>query len=1016
LPGAATQVGTLTIRSAESLPLNITAQNLRTISAKPLPPGRYSTTRAVYRYDPSQDSRITVQHKAEGVQRALAWVWSCDLVTRHFCDGRTVHLAEYRVEDCGASELRLTMPDSVEWLSADVDGREMPLDRESLSSTQLRLLLPRGVRFPVVRVRYVTYGDPLRSLGSVVATWPRCDQPVFRRSWVAWLPPGFYCVSNAAAPDEDSWGKRLFGTLLRSPKTTPFAPFSPTSWAAGFPTRNDLPPSVERQRAEELLDDLASQYQLLRQATNQESPITWGELLSVWQSQAGNVRAGQPQVWIDQLSLGARDISARSLVSLPGVDARRPAADDRRDVGADVLVSNGLALLLDGNRVLLTEVEDIVDGNVRASLPNLSNVFRLPDGTSSQWLGQQPTDLRWTSLESWIGQPPLPQVCWQLGATDAGGRSGDLLGPGGWTVHRLPTTSSLEHPMATHDRTSVQVFQPQVLKAAAWALLLAATGLTTWLVRRRLTLAWPLVGAAGVAALLSPWLFVPLCQFIFLGTILGSVVACLHAARSGRNIVTSPREELTTTSIVIQALAMIAILALLLGDATATRGAEPVTEADPIYQVISPIDEQNNPTGDYVFVPREFYHALRERSSGSTGSPQQWMIYGASYHAVMHWNAAEQQLSVIELSATYDLEVFQSAAMIRLPMVESQAHLLPDSALLDGRQATVTRMEEEGGLTLEIDSPGRHRVELAFRPQVFRDGDFDRLEMAIPRVADSVLRLELPAEVKTIEFPTALGTTDVEPSTGNWIVQLGPTERLAARWPADVDSGAARETLEVDQLAWLRIQPDSAQLDARLRFSSLTSPISHVEFVADSDLRLLPPPEDSPILMYESAEGPNQIINLDFEPPFQQDLQLDLSFALDKTASVGHIRLPELRSSADRTKRRWLAVSVDPSLVCSTISKGAIPAGPAPADFLAAWGEAESAPSFVVDMTQADRLTGLAVQPREVRATARQQLEIACGPDWADLVLTAEVHPVEGYRLQYEVALPTTVVGMAMLR
>jgi len=1008
LPGASTQIGTLIIRSAESMPLEIVPQNLRTMSADPLSPGRYSMTRAVYRYDPSQDSRATVKFSPDSGQRSSAWVWSCDLATRHYQDGKTVHMAEYRIEG-GASQLTLRMPDAVEWLSATVDGRDVPIGREAIGSTELSLPLPRGVRFPVVQVRYVTHTDPLTWLGSIVAVWPRCDQPVFRRNWVAWLPPGFACVSPAATPEEDSWRQRLFGVLLRPSAQAPFAPFSRDSWTPRMSRSPDGTQSLENQDAEQLLRDLASQYQILRQATGEEASVSWSDLLGQWQSNVDDDRRHQPQVWIDQLSLGDLGIFPQSAVHLPEASDDQPPAEGMDgNLGAEILAAHHLAMLVDANRVLLTAMEGLAEQDAATSLPGLRNVRRLPEGGSNLWLRQQPHELRWIRLESWIDRPPLPQVCWQPGDTRLAHRIDEIFDQSGWTAHRIRTTSSVDDPIATRDWTEIQVYQPQVFQMMGWASLLAATGLTIWLVRRRLTLVWPLIGAAGIAALLSPWLLVPVVQCVFLGAVLGSLLAMMHAARSPRFAVLAEHEELPTTSIVAQALAMLLVLALLLCDSALAQGAEPASEPDQIFQVVCPIDGENQPSGDYVYVPRDFYYALLEKSSGRGGSPQPWMIYDASYHAIMHWNAAEEQLSVVELSATYELEVFQATAVIRLPMLENQAHLLPNRALLDGRPATVSWSEEKGGLALDIDAPGSHRLELAFRPQILRDGTRDRFELAIPRVANSTLRAELPAEVKDFDFPTALGTTEMDHQAGNWIVYLGPTDRLAASWPADVEKGVMPETLEAEQLLWLRVQKDSIQVDARLRFSNLSAPIAQVNLFADPRLRLLPPPDDSPIAWYESTEGPTQTIHLRFEPPDQQELEVNLSFRLDQTASVGRIRLPRLTSSADRTSRRWLAVTVDPALVCEATPE-VDTQGPTPAEFAAAWGPTESLPELVLDTDQPTGPTSLPVRPRGPRATARQRLELACGQESADLVLSADVHLLEGFRLQYEIALPEAV-------
>ncbi|MCL4207150.1 MAG: hypothetical protein KJ000_32110 [Pirellulaceae bacterium] len=1014
LPGAASQIGTVTIRSADPLPLQFTSQNVRPVPAQPLAPGRYNTTRAVYRYDPSQDCRIAVQRAAESVPRSLAWVWSCDLVTRHYRDGTTLHVAEYRVESGGAAELTLTTQTPVEWLSARVDGRDVQLEHNATDSTRLSVPLPRGVRFPTVQVRYVTQGEPLGAIGNIGATWPRCDQRVFRQSWVAWLPPGFECVPGSVSPAADTWQQRLFGDLLRPPEERPFVPLSREGWAAVVRPSKDPAAAAETRRSAKWLQDLWTEYRKLGETASEESLVTWGRVLRVWQASEGGNRNGSPDVWVDQLALGGEGISAQSLVPATPMPPTGVTEDgSATSPGGSLLAAAGLTVLTDGDRLLLTTVRGLFDRSSVEDAAGAPGVSVLAPGESQRLLAQQPAGLRWIRLESWIDRPPLPQACWQHSGIPSLHQAGEIAGDSGWTSQRIPPAVFQAVPADAVRWSRVPVYQPVVLRSLGWAALLASTGLAVWLLRRRLSLAWLLIAGTGAAALLVPLLWAPVVQFLFLGTVLGALIALIRAARAGRGASLPEREQLTTTSLFVQTLAVLALLAGLAGRAGTAQGAEPSANpaptAAPIYQILSPIDPQGEPDGEYVFVPQDFYEALSAPSAQRVGESQQWMIYDASYQATMSWNATEEKLSVLELTATYEMEVFQPGAVVRLPMVESQAHLLPNRALLDGRPATIRWLDDEGGLALDVDAAGRYRVALAFRPHVLRDGDYDRFEVTIPRVGNSRMRIELPAEIRGLTFPTAMGVSEPDLGAGNWLIQLGPTDRLVARWPADVEQSALRESLELDQLMWLSIRPDAVQLDVRLRFSQLVSPIARVALIADHRLRLLPPSDDAPIAWYESTRGPAQIIHLEFKPPHRQDLQIDLSFALEETAAVGNIRLPELTCSADRLSRRWLAVTVAPSLERQTETP-AKDSGPSPADFLAAWGSADSAPQLVIDSASLDPPDRLTVYPREAPTTARQQTEIVCRPNAADLVLQADLLSVAGPRLQYEVNLPPAVI------
>ncbi len=1012
IPGATGQMGTVTVRSAPALPLEFEVQNVRSIPAEPLPAGRSSSTRAVFRYDPSQDCRIAIRHAAQAEPQALAWAWSCDLVTRHYRDGKTLHLAEYQIEAMGASQVTFTAPQPVEWLSARIDGRDVPLDLSEAPTDRLTVPLVRGARFSSLQIRYVTQDRPLHSFGTIAAVWLACDQPVFRRSWVAWLPPGFTCLNERIQPPADRWPHRLMGALLRSSNTRPFVPWAMDGWAALMRPSSDPAWSTERQKGSRWLETLWLHYQRLREETSEQSDLTWGELLRSWETDDEDANQKPTEVWIDQLAWGAEGLSAHSPVQPPTPTRNRSAATGSlAKEGARLLTADHLAMLIDGDRLLLTTTRRLFDRKHVTNLPGLPHVFALPPDDAEALLSQRPDQVRWIPLSTWIEQPPLPQTGWRHVGLPSLYQSGEIAGSSGWTAERIPASALIGESLGLQHRSHRRVYQPLVIQSLGFASLLAALGLTIWMVRRRLPLAWPVVGMAGLAALLAPALWTPVFQCLFVGALLGSLLALGRAARP-EQVVPIRQQEPTTTSLLIRSLVWWAMLIVLASQTIATSGneidASSTTNAGTVYPVLSPIDADGDPQGEYVYVPADFYEGLLREASPSAADARSWMIYDAAYQATMSWNAAEERLSVVELSMTYDLEVFRPGTTVRLPLLESQAHLLPNRALLDGDPATVRWLEDQRGLALDVDQVGRYRVTLALRPHVRRNGDFDHFEVAIPRVGNSRLRIELPPEADQVRFPTALGGAIPALGDGTWQVQLGPTERLVARWPTDVERVGTSETLELDKLMWLRVRPDSVQLDARLRFTKYGSPISRVDLIADHRLRLLPPPDDSPIAWYESTRGATQIIHLEFKPPHQQELELELSFLLDKTASTGRITFPRLSTSADQVTRQWMGFSIDSSLI-GQLQPPIDTEGPTPADFLNAWEPLASAPLMVIDLDARDGPSSLMVQPQPTRIRSQQRTQVVCGPGDVRWTFQADFDVTIGSRLQYEVLLPPAV-------
>src|SRR5690606_9611010 len=130
-----------------------------------------------------------------------------------------------------------------------------------------------------------------------------------------------------------------------------------------------------------------------------------------------------------------------------------------------------------------------------------------------------------------------------------------------------------------------------------------------------------------------------------------------------------------------------------------------------VYQVIVPVDEDGRPWGDYLYVPRPFYDLLRRRAAESASPSQRWLIHNAQYQAGLHWSADAGQLELGDLTATYDIEVLQSDASVRLPFQRAKVHLPDEFAQWNGRPMPVRWEDEKGeALLLRAPSAGRFRV------------------------------------------------------------------------------------------------------------------------------------------------------------------------------------------------------------------------------------------------------------------------------------------------------------------
>ncbi len=1028
LPGAASQTGTLRIRSPATIPIRIRQQKLRAIPPAPLAPDRYATIRGVFRYEPSEESRVSVVRRDRDTLQALAWVWSCQLTSRFCPDGQAVHEAVYRIENTGASQLEMTPPHGSEVIEAFVDGRKVPLPIETSRGEKLVMPLPRDVRFPTAIVQFATQGESLGPLSAVSAQWPRTDLPVFRREWIAWLPPGYDRLETDGGQGGVSWHRRLFGPLLRSEHRDRFNPFSQDHWQSLGAEVNAQQTDGMHDQTNAFLQGLAQELDSLQTGSieapskQQDGPqgvaeeasplMTWGSFLTACvQKLEKPDHAALPAILVDGDSLAQIGISARTPVDRSAFGILQPQGADATASGsakrgARLLESANLALVSHENRLLLTTAEALACRAQRCWRNAACSVAVGIDSAGWDHLTRNGTEPCVVPLAAWAAEPYLPRSCWSIAPL----RPHASVGDDGWTAHIVSVSSRGNGETGAGEVTHLRVRQPQTMQAFGWAAFLASLGLVLWIVRRRVLLGIPLIAVAGSIALLVPDGFAPIFTGCFLGTLLAVPMVFAWSART--RIVPQPTEADASSSAVVRVELTCLILAAaipwlnaanVLAQETTTKEPLP-NDRQEIHRVLCPVDEDRKPWGENLFVPPELFDALHRKAAPTEMAFGKWMIYAADYRAILHYDVAEDELSATELVATYQLDVFQPGTRVRLPIDQKKVYLLPNRARLDGNEASISWEPGGKGLSIEVETAGTYKIELAFRPIIEGTDDKAGFDIEIPPVVRSQLTLEVPDEARSVEFPTAFGTVEHN-QDGQQVVNLGPTDRLAVQWPIDPDVNAYPSNVAVDQLMWLKVRASSVVLDTRFKFSTVAGRIERVQLLADPRLRILPPAGDQPIAGYHVPPGETKTILLDIKPPYQQELAFDVRFVLTETASVGNVRLPRLEAVADHTNRRWLGVSVAPDLEFDPPER-TVEDPPSAADFAAAWGQVDELPQVVTRVADGQPDWSLATRPREPKITASQRLIVSLTQERVDFRFDADIQISDGSRFQYRITVP----------
>jgi hypothetical protein len=984
LPEASTQQGSLAVRSTGPQDLRIKNQYLAPIPFAGSGGRKSPPVRASFRYDPARhvsglSQPAVLVGYAERPSLAPVWVWDCRLQSRYQADGAALHLAEYQLQNQGATRLCLTLPAGIAneqirgvWLDATpVNWHYSPAE----PCVQVDLPTERLISLVV---QFTTAAAPLGWRGTLNPPLPRAEVPVLRRHWIVWLPPGFDAARTTRSPTaHDGAIERLFGPLARGAVASPWHPLS--DWRlpldrAGQPTRSNA-------------EQVASQFfQALETTLDQTAgEVSWEKLL-----RAGAAATKLPLL-IDRRGLALAGVGPLTAV-------RRVAGADRLSRVASLLATAQLTLLVHDRALVLTSQTAAAMHRTELRPLHPWPVWWVPPGPLAERIqaaaaGQARDGL--VALEAWSPTPDLQAAHWRLPAL-----VGDNAADGyGWTAYwaEIPTDGRLELPYV--HGTQMQL--------AAWVTLFTLFGVASLLVSRPALLTMA-AGLLGGTALVVPVGWLPLVSAAFL-----ALVVCLlwNWLRRARQPVTdedsSPSTEVRSTASA-PALGMLLVATWLATQSTATA-AEPEQQAPTAkppathYDVFIPTDDRGQPTGGKYLLPEGLYNQLHRQAAAAQPAPP-WMITAAEYRASLAWQAGPEGMGVERIKAVFQLSVFEPRARVRIPLSQAAAELIEAETLLDGRPVRCQWDLDGGGLLVDVAGPGVCRVQLGLRPAVKTVGAQVGFDLPIPALAQARLDLAVPADAPRFEFPSASGAISWSEEGCRWLVDLGPSSRLAVFWPSGVRRASGGNKIDVEELLWLKVQPNAVLIDTRFKYKVVEGQLRQLEIACDPRLRLLPP-RNGGLTVTEAQATPGQVqrIRLDLARPVTDQFVFEGTLLLTGTAPVGNLRLPLLESVGARRTKRWLALSVDSALSYEERMPEPLETVSIP-DFLAAWG-GEAAPQLAYKLPTRT-LWGIALRPRRPQTVADQVLRISYGPSGADMQFDAELNTTGGYCLQYRIAAP----------
>lgn len=997
LPAAVSHEGRLMIRSMDGTRLAVKASAVKPIPVELPPPGSYPTSRASYRFDASHKARVTIDRASARGDGTTLWVWTCQVASQYLATGEATHVATFLLENTGGTELQVRLPADCTWRGLLINGLDAGRAARPLSDGTYSVTLPAGCRFPRVALTYGEFGRRPGIWGRLATEFPQVNVPVMERRWLVWLPPGYrpaWDGPDGTAVERPTWKQRLLGPLSTGSDGRPFRLFSREDWL-------DLIGQLDRRDSESghapaLLQSLG-QILLAARSDLRQDEMTWRELFDRYRQRAEDA-AEAPAMWIDAAWLA--DEGLRLDDTLP-----RWTGGDAVEVAADVLGAARLVLVFQDDAVLLTSL----DGLARQLLPaDITSRQCVAVAHAGGWLSQagQSSAAYATSLppgvvplSAWVSVPGLPGPPW-AGYRDAT-QSG--LADRGWCACELPVDD------AGHGTLTVE--HSRSLWVVGWSLLLIVAGLVGgwgWRLGRYL---YPILGAAAVVALLVPPELVPITSILCPATLLGMAVASVRRL----NRMAGPaatRSDSVVAAAEMGTLLLIAVgLVALCASGLQAHPLQAASAPDTVYQVLVPVDTTSTPVGQYDYLPLEFYEALQARASRRDTAGNTWFLRQAVYRAIFSWRQQRSTLDLTSLTAEYQLEVLRAPVRIEFPWDGGLGGAELLEARLDGQPVELVWNAARTAFTLPVTEAGTCPLELVLRPEAREELGERMLRLTVPPVARSELQVELPSGASGVRVASARGSSYVNPETGTQHTDLGPIKDLELRWPSGAADNAAPQPMDVQQLMWLKVhpkdQPDTVMLETKLRAQATARRIDRLTLRIDPRLRLVtdsgPPP-------YEWSETPatdsgDRMVTIRLHRPVENELNLHLRFHVTNTTGLGNVSLPRVEPAEGRLTRRSLAVSVSPDLEFTAGTSDVLSPLEA-SEFLALWGEAESAPNLCYRISAEDPGWSLATRSRQPRSESEQTVEIVASQAGFEFSMEADINTVNGEVYQHRLAVP----------
>lgn len=864
IEGDATQTGSVALFGAHGTTIELVAGELTAVpyvEAGEQLEGQYLHGAYTYHATAAFVPDLLVRPRLEKTTAAIH-AWRCDIRSFYSEKGRPRHRVDYLLQNEGALSIDLRVPDGLALEGVEVNGQaisSLPL----VNDGQFTLGLPGEQRFPSVSVRYIEPDSSLRSIDWLRRPSDLAQVATLQTTWQVWLPRDYRVyASRSYESQDDDWLSRLVGPFADRSRL----PFGDSPLRALV--RRFIPGEDDASVVALQMVNLFGTIDPTNDAQSTPMGDTWAAQLALIER---GIQRGRPdfQILIDREEF--RRLGVTTASKLPTSRFETP-----RQVGTDRLRQFGLAIMVDGDRAVLTSSSEL-----REFASNADLLFDVAIEGSTDWFAES----RLVSRDRWV-QDELDEL-WTL--------NGDTLEVGlqaaGWKSYRQEVLD-VERPLKIYHRDTVV--------ALSCSMFLFGIALGWWCVRAKRR-RWLLVMAVAFAA--AEMLPQPGAT-LAVASAWGMLVSGVYRLVTGTPFVVRSF-QLPTQSQQLPTRAALLLLSLSFWtwSADSVRGQEAAEVPNEVERVIFPRDGDGTLT-DHVYLRSDFHRSLLQRKSQRRKVPGH-LLTRATYHATYDPNL-DSGANDLVVQVEYAVTTLRPNQRIELPAWGGNVVLDDDTLTLDQQPIEATD-ESNGTKSIPIERPGDYRLRLVVRQGATVRFGNRRWQIRIPQVAQSSLTFNFPRNATGAQATSALGVTQVDLKRGLLRADLGPTEQLAVE--ASLDDPAPSGPPQVDQAFLVRFVNGEVRLETRFRFVDGRQP-----------LRLDVDPRWEPLALTEGMSWDATVAELAVDATHDMGVTFTRSWPIPG----GRFPLPRIDPQNAKVRSRFVAVALPAStraeLLTSTAS------------------------------------------------------------------------------------------------